>query len=69
MILEQLNPGAHKTYLVADEETGRSVLVDPLLDGADAYMARIGELRLSLGAVVQRVGRSVHNRPAPIGWR
>jgi sulfur dioxygenase len=60
VILEQLSPGAHKTYLVADEETGKSVLVDPVLDGVDAYMARIAELKLSLSAVVDTHSHADH---------
>jgi sulfur dioxygenase len=51
VILEQLNPNAHKTYLVADEEAGRALLVDPLLEGVDAYMAHLGDLGLELALV------------------
>lgn len=51
MILEQLNPNAHKTYLVADEDAGGAILVDPLLEGVDAYLARLGELGLELALV------------------
>ena len=52
MILEQLNVGAHKTYLVADEDTSRAILVDPLYDGCESYLSRVRELSLQLVGVV-----------------
>ena len=51
MILEQLNPGSHKTYLLVDAEARRAMLVDPLLEGVDAYMARLAELGAELSLV------------------
>jgi len=52
VILEQLNAGTHKTYLVVDEDTSRAVLVDPLYDGCEAYLSRVKELSLQLVGVV-----------------
>ncbi len=52
MILEQLNPGSHKTYLLVDAEAGKAMIVDPLLEGVDAYVARLGELGVALSVVV-----------------
>lgn len=51
MILEQLNPGSHKTYLLVDAEAGKAMIVDPLLEGMDVYMARLGELGVTLSIV------------------
>jgi len=52
VILEQLNAGTHKTYLVADEDTSRAVLVDPLYDGCESYLSRVKELSLQLVGVI-----------------
>jgi glyoxylase-like metal-dependent hydrolase (beta-lactamase superfamily II)/rhodanese-related sulfurtransferase len=52
MIFEQLNSGACKTYLVGSESTREAILVDPVLENVDTYLARIRAERLRLVAVL-----------------
>jgi len=60
VILEQLNAATHKTYLVADEDTSRAILVDPLYDGCEAYLSRVRELELQLVGVVDTHAHADH---------
>jgi glyoxylase-like metal-dependent hydrolase (beta-lactamase superfamily II)/rhodanese-related sulfurtransferase len=48
MILEQLNLGACKTYLVASEQAGEALLVDPLRAGVERYLAELQRRGLRL---------------------
>lgn len=52
MIFEQLNTGACKTYLIASEETHEAMLVDPVLEKVDDYLADLRRRRLRLTHVV-----------------
>jgi len=52
MILEQLNPGACKTYLIASEATRDAVLVDPVLDDVPRYEAELKRRGLRLEYVL-----------------
>ncbi len=39
MLFRELNRAGCKTYLLGCEETGRAVLIDPLKDHVDRYLA------------------------------
>ncbi len=52
MLFRELNRGKCKTYLLACEETRRAVLVDPLKDRVDRYLAVLAYLRCTLELVV-----------------
>jgi glyoxylase-like metal-dependent hydrolase (beta-lactamase superfamily II)/rhodanese-related sulfurtransferase len=42
MLFKELNHSQCKTYLIGCEETGSAMLVDPLFDRVDRYMAMLG---------------------------
>ena len=48
MLFEELNgvQSECRSYLLAD--SGEALIVDPLLEGVDAYLARLGQLGLKL---------------------
>lgn len=52
MILRELNDANCKTYLVADEGKGHAVVVDPLYDHVDRYLAVLAYHQLTLDLVV-----------------
>jgi len=52
VIFAQLNPGACKTYLVGSALTNEGMLVDPLADRVDAYVAELQRRGLRLKYVV-----------------
>lgn len=52
LILEQLNPGACKTYLVASETTKQAMLVDPLAEHVDRYQEELARRGLHLEYVL-----------------
>jgi sulfur dioxygenase len=52
MLFRELNRGKCKTYLLACEETRRAVLVDPLKDRVDRYLAVLAYLRCTLELVI-----------------
>ncbi|MEK6548850.1 MAG: rhodanese-like domain-containing protein [Nitrospirota bacterium] len=52
MIFTQLNPGACRTYLIADEKSRESVLVDPVLEHVQDYLKTIAQQKLALTHVI-----------------
>ena len=52
MLLRELNRGKCKTYLVACERDRVAVLIDPVLDHIDRYLAMLAYLQLRLQAVI-----------------
>jgi glyoxylase-like metal-dependent hydrolase (beta-lactamase superfamily II)/rhodanese-related sulfurtransferase len=52
MIFTQLNPGACRTYLIADERSRQAVLVDPVLERVPEYLKTIAEQNLTLTHVI-----------------
>lgn len=52
MILHELNDANCKTYLVADEEKGHAVVVDPLYDHVNRYLAVLAYHHLTLDLVI-----------------
>lgn len=52
MYIKQLNDGVCKTYLVACEETGKTLLIDPKKDYLDRYLALLAYKGYELDAVV-----------------
>lgn len=52
MIFKQLNPGACRTYLIADEKSKQAILVDPVLEHAEDYVKAIDSEKLTLTHVI-----------------
>src|SRR5438046_10284699 len=52
MLFRELNRGKCKTYLVACEEKQRAVLVDPVLEKLERYLAMLAYEGLRLEAVL-----------------
>ena len=52
MLFHELNRAGCKTYLAACEETSRAVLVDPLKDHVDRYLAVLAYYRLTLDLII-----------------
>ncbi len=52
MIFTQLNPGACRTYLIADEKSKEAVLVDPVLEHVPDYLRVIDQQKLRLAHVI-----------------
>jgi len=52
MLFTQLNPGACRTYLIADEESRQAVLVDPVLERAPKYRWMFDQQKLTLTHVI-----------------
>lgn len=52
MLFRELNRGKCKTYLIASEESRLAVLVDPLRDKVDRYLALLAYHGLKLDAVI-----------------
>lgn len=52
MIFEQLNPGACRTYLIADERSREAVLVDPVLEHVQDYLKKLDQQHLTLTHVI-----------------
>jgi glyoxylase-like metal-dependent hydrolase (beta-lactamase superfamily II)/rhodanese-related sulfurtransferase len=52
MLCRELNRGKCKTYLVACERTRKAVLIDPVRDRLERYLAMLAYLHLALDAVV-----------------
>jgi sulfur dioxygenase len=46
LLFEQLNPGHHRTYLIADEESREAMLIDPVYDRVEKYVERLHALGL-----------------------
>ena len=70
MFIKQLNPIACKTYLIANEATKQTILVDPVLDGLAEYrdmLARLSDLspEWKLTAVVDTHTHADHISAAP----
>jgi glyoxylase-like metal-dependent hydrolase (beta-lactamase superfamily II) len=65
VIFEQLNEGVHKTYLVAEDEGGEAMLIDPLYQGVDGYLRHLEDLGLELASVVDTHTHSDHVTGCP----
>lgn len=52
MLFRELNRGKCKTYLVACERTRRAVLIDPLRNHVERYLAMLAYERLTLDALI-----------------
>lgn len=52
MLFEQVNPGACQTYLLASEDTGEALLVDPVLERVTEYLRLVAEKGLRLTHVI-----------------
>jgi sulfur dioxygenase len=52
MVLRELNCSGCKTYLLACEQTGKALLIDPIKDRVDRYLAVLAYYRLALEMVV-----------------
>ena len=52
MILRELNRTSCKSYLIADDDTRSALIVDPLRQNIDRYLALLGYLQLKLELVV-----------------
>lgn len=52
LVFDQLNSGACKTYLIACSETGEAMLIDPLLEHVERYLADVRRRGLRLRFVV-----------------
>src|SRR5438105_10222661 len=52
MFFRELNRAGCKTYLIACEETRRAVLVDPLKERVDRYLATLAYHRFTLELIV-----------------
>lgn len=60
MFFEQLNEGACKTYLVADEASCEALLVDPVLERVDHYLGELERQGLSLQYVLDTHAHADH---------
>jgi len=52
LLFEQLNLGHHKTYLVADEESREAIIIDPVYENVEMYIARLHALGLRVTMAV-----------------
>jgi sulfur dioxygenase len=52
MMFHELNRGKCKTYLLACEETGKAVLIDPLRERVDRYLAILAYYRCTLELII-----------------
>lgn len=52
MIVRELNGTSCKSYLIADEDTGRAVIVDPVRENVDRYLGLLAYHRLHLERVI-----------------
>ena len=52
MLFHELNRAGCKTYLAACEQTNRALLVDPLKDRVDRYLAVLAYYRLTLDLII-----------------
>jgi len=60
MLFHELNRAGCKTYLLGCEQTKRSVLVDPLKDHVDRYLAVLAYHRLTLDLIVDTHSHADH---------
>jgi sulfur dioxygenase len=60
MLFHELNRAGCKTYLAACDETQRAVLIDPLKDRVDRYLAVLAYYRLSLDLIVDTHSHADH---------
>jgi sulfur dioxygenase len=52
MLFRELNRGGCKTYLAACDQTNRAVLIDPLKEHVDRYLAVLAYYRLTLDLII-----------------
>jgi glyoxylase-like metal-dependent hydrolase (beta-lactamase superfamily II)/rhodanese-related sulfurtransferase len=52
LLFEQLNSGHHRTYLIADEESREAMLIDPVYEQVESYIARLHALGLRVTLAV-----------------
>lgn len=65
MILRELNGESCKTYLIADDDRGRAVLVDPLYAHVERYLALLAYHRLELEMVIDTHTHADHLSGCP----
>ena len=52
MIFEQLNPHACRTYLIGDEKSRETILVDPVLEHVGDYLKTLEQRKLTLTHII-----------------
>ncbi|MBI2876534.1 MAG: MBL fold metallo-hydrolase [Candidatus Tectomicrobia bacterium] len=60
VLFDQLNEGACKTYLVADETSQEAMLVDPVLERIEHYLRELERRRLSLQYILDTHAHADH---------
>ncbi len=66
MIFRQLNDDACKTYLVANEETQKAVLIDPVITYTDSYLSLLKNENLKLTHVIDTHTHADHISAGPL---
>lgn len=61
-----MNPGHHKTYLVADEDSREAMVIDPVSTSVERYIARIHALGLRVTMAVDTHTHADHVSGCPI---
>lgn len=61
MLVKELNGGACKTYLVACEETGKALLIDPVKGNLDRYLALLAYKHYTLDAILDTHTHADHS--------
>ena len=64
MIFRELNNAKCKTYLLASESTERAVIVDPLKDRVERYLAVLAYHRLKLDLIIDTHTHADHRSGA-----
>jgi sulfur dioxygenase len=65
MTFAQLNQGACKTYLLASDSTHEAILVDPVLENVDQYLAELHRRGLTLRYVIDTHVHADHISGSP----
>lgn len=61
MLIKELNGGACKTYLLVCEETSKALLIDPVKDHLDRYLALLAYKGLTLDALLDTHTHADHS--------
>jgi len=65
LLFEQLNPGNHKTYLVADDDSREAMIIDPVVTRVDQYVSRIHQLGFRITMAVDTHTHADHVTGCP----